>query len=249
MKVNDVGDIMLEIAICDDEIYITSEIEEMLEDLCELYSVTAEIDVFYDGSTLVEYIEKGTHYDIIYLDIEMKQNGVETARRIRKKDTNVLIIYITNHESFAKEVFEVFAYRFITKPIDNKIFEKYFFSAIELIRIVPVYYRYQYNKIHYKLMIEDIIYFRSDRRITYIITKNGEEKCYEKLNDIEKKLSDCNVTFYRTHQSFLVNPKYVMVYMYDSMTLYDGTVISISIKRRKDVNKQYCSYIGDKIIG
>lgn len=73
--------------------------------------------------------------------------------------------------------------------------------------------------------------------------------CYEKLNDIEKKLNDSNVIFYRTHQSFLVNPKYVRVYMYDSMTLSDGSVISISIKRRKDVNRQYCSYIGDKIIG
>ena len=37
--------------------------------------------------------------------------------------------------------------------------------------------------------------------------------------------------------------------MYDSMTLYNGSVISISIKRRKDINKKYCTYIGDKIIG
>ena len=240
---------MIEIAICDDEVYMTSEIEEMIHNLCELYNVAVEIDVFYDGATLVDYIEMGTNYDIIYLDIEMKQNGVEAARRIRKMDTNVLIIYVTSHESFAKEVFEVSAYRFITKPIDKKIFEKYFLSAIETVRSVPVYYRYQYNKIHYKLLIEDIIYFRSEKRITYIVTKNGEEKCYEKLNDIEKKLNDSNVIFYRTHQSFLVNPKYVMVYMYDSMTLSDGSVISISIKRRKDVNRQYCSYIGDKIIG
>lgn len=240
---------MIEIAICDDEVYMTSEIEDMLRNLCELYNVTVEIDVFYDGASLVDYIEMGTNYDIIYLDIEMKQNGVEAARRIRKKDTNVLIIYVTSYESFAKEAFEVSAYRFITKPIDKKIFERYFLSAMKTIRSVPVYYRYQYNKIHYKLLIGDIIYFRSDKRITYIVTKNGEEKCYEKLNDIEKKLNDSNVIFYRTHQSFLVNPKYVRVYMYDSMTLSDGSVISISIKRRKDVNRQYCSYIGDKIIG
>lgn len=124
------------------EVYMTSEIEEMLHNLCELYNVALEIDVFYDGATLVDYIEMGTNYDIIYLDIEMKQNGVEAARRIRKMDTNVLIIYVTSHESFAKEVFEVSAYRFITKPIDKKIFEKYFLSAIETVRSVPVYYRY-----------------------------------------------------------------------------------------------------------
>ena len=221
---------MIQIAICDDEVYVTTEIEDMTRNMCESYNVESEIDVFYDGSTLVDYIEKGTCYDIIYLDIEMKgKNGVDAARRIRKIDTNVLIIYVTSHESFAKEVFEVSAYRFITKPIDKKIFEKYFVSAVKNIRTLPVYYRYQYNKIHYKLLIDDIIYFRSDKRITYIVTQNREEKCYEKLNDIEKRLNDYNVMFYRTHQSFLVNPKYVKVYMYDSMTLYNGSVISISI--------------------
>lgn len=240
---------MFEIAICDDEICTTSEIEEMLRKLCETYNIRAEIDVFYDGLTLVDYIEQGTNYDIIYLDIEMKQkNGVDAARGIRKKDANVLIIYVTSYESFAKEVFEVSAYRFITKPIDKKLFEKYFFSAIENIRSVPVYYRYQYNKVHYKLLIGDIVYFRSDKRITYIVTKNGEHKCYEKLNEIEKKLNNFNVTFFRTHQSFLVNPKYVTAYMYDSMILSDGSAISISIKRRKEINKMYCSYMGDKII-
>lgn len=60
---------MIEIAICDDEVYMTSEIEEMLHNLCELYNVALEIDVFYDGATLVDYIEMGTNYDIIYLDI------------------------------------------------------------------------------------------------------------------------------------------------------------------------------------
>lgn len=220
---------MIEIAICDDEVYMTSEIEEALQNLCELYNVAVEIDVFYDGSTLVDYIEKGAKYDLIYLDIEMQhKNGVEAARRIRKIDMNVLIIYVTSHESFAKEVFEVSAYRFITKPIDKNIFEKYFLSAIETIRIVPAYYRYQYNKIRYKLLIEDIIYFRSDKRITYIVTKNGEEKCYEKLNDIEKKLNDFNVIFFRTHQSFLVNPKYVMAYMYDWLNKLD---IKYTIKK------------------
>lgn len=129
---NRVGYIMIEIAICDDEVYMTSEIEEMLHNLSELYNVAVEIGVFYDGATLVDYIEKGMNYDIIYLDIEMKQNGVEAARRIRKKDTNVLIIYVTSHESFAKEVFEVSAYRFITKPIDKKYLKDTFLVRWEL---------------------------------------------------------------------------------------------------------------------
>ena len=93
---------MLEIAVCDDDTLIAADIEKMLEKLSHIVAIKVEIDVFYDGSTLVDYIKKGKRYDIIYLDIEMrKQNGVEAARIIRRIDKKVLIIYVTSHVSFA----------------------------------------------------------------------------------------------------------------------------------------------------
>ena len=99
---------MLKIAICDDEIMIASQIENMLEKISNTIVRKVEIDVFYDGSTLVNHIKEGMRYDLIYLDIEMKkQNGVDAARELRIIDNKVLIIYVTGHEGFAKEVFEV----------------------------------------------------------------------------------------------------------------------------------------------
>lgn len=240
---------MLEIAVCDDEILVATSIEKMLGEITEESSTKAEVDVFYDDSTLVKHISQGKRYDIIYLDIEMaKQNGVDAAREIRKMDTKVLIIYVTSHESFAKEVFEVSAFRFITKPIDSQIFKKYFKDAEHEIVKRPKYFQYQYNKITYRLPIEEILYFQSDRRITYIITKGGSKKCYGKLNDIEKRLVESDMHFYRTHQSFLVNPQYVTAYFYDSMELEDGTTLSISENRRKKVSELFCTLKGEDII-
>lgn len=75
---------MLKIAICDDEIMIASQIENMLEKISNTIVRKVEIDVFYDGSTLVNHIKEGMRYDLIYLDIEMKkQNGVDAARELR----------------------------------------------------------------------------------------------------------------------------------------------------------------------
>lgn len=240
---------MLEIAICDDEISVTSNVEKLLEEISTMSCVQMEIDIFYDGCTLIEYINKGNRYDIIYLDIEMSvQNGVDTARVIREIDKEVLIIYVTNHESFAKEVFEVSAFRFITKPIDNKIFNKYFFDAQRKIMQQPEYFQYQYNRFFYRLNINKILYFQSDKRVTYIVTDTGSEKCYGKLNDIEKKLIGAGILFYRTHQSFLVNPRYVSAYSYDSMQLLDGTTLAISEKRRKKVSELFCKLKGEDII-
>ena len=43
-------------------------------------------------------------YDIIYLDIEMKhKNGIIVAHELRQLGSKSLLIYVTSHESFAKE--------------------------------------------------------------------------------------------------------------------------------------------------
>lgn len=77
---------------------------------------------------------------------------------------------------------------------------------------------------------------------------NDMRKCYEKLNSIEKILQSKGIFFYRTHQSFLVNPKYVDMYMYDTMRLQDGTILSISENRRKNVSELFCQLKGDSIV-
>lgn len=241
---------MIKIAVCDDEEIIASDIEKRLHKLSREMDIPVDVDVFFDGETLTDYVlGQRVRYDIIYLDIEMKnENGVDAARKIRLIDKKVLLIYITNHESFAKEVFEVSAFRFITKPVSDAVFEKYFISAVGEIRKAPHFFQYQYNKVHYKLFLDEIIYFQSDKRITYINTETEVRKCYEKLNAIEKRLKQSGICFFRTHQSFLVNPLYVEVYMYDSMQLRDGTLLSVSEKRRKSVNELYCKMKGDAII-
>ena len=47
---------MLEISVCDDDILIAADIEKMLEKLSLIVAIKVEIDVFYDGSTLVDYL-------------------------------------------------------------------------------------------------------------------------------------------------------------------------------------------------
>ena len=109
---------MIKIAICDDDKIVASNIENLLLKISK--DSELDIDIFYDGDTLVQI---KINYDLIYLDIEMaRKDGIEAAKNIRKIDDNVLIVYVTGYESFAKEAFEVSAFRFITKPIDERIF-------------------------------------------------------------------------------------------------------------------------------
>lgn len=240
---------MIEIAICDDEKRVASEIEDILLEIMDMKNIDINISIFYDGTTLLDYINQGHRFDIIYMDIEMKyKDGVATAIELRKIDTTVLLIYVTNHESFAKDVFEVDAFRFITKPVNVERFKRYFDDALDRITVYPVYFQYKFNRETYRIPFDHIMYFESDKRITYIFTKDQESCCYEKLNVIEKLLLDNNINFYRIHKSFLVNPKYVKRYNFDSMELMDGTILMISEKRRKEVSQLVCNLKGEDII-
>ncbi len=47
-------------------------------------------------------------------------NGIDTSRKIREFDENLEIIFMTSFPEFMQEGYEVKAYRYILKPINEK---------------------------------------------------------------------------------------------------------------------------------
>lgn len=176
------------------------------------------------------------------LTIEMdKEDGISAARRIRTYDKNVRIIYVTSHESYMRESFEVRPFQFLVKPVTDKIMEKCFKSVYEDINSEDFYFRYSYQRMNHKVPIKDILYFESNKRKIFIVTEQEILELYGKLNEIEETLKTCKISFLRVHQSFLVNYKHISGQSYDSVVMDNGQKISISEDRRKIISEQYCS--------
>ena len=241
---------MIKIAICDDDVKLSGKIETLLNGECLARGIRPEIDVFYDGSPLARSIIKGDRYNIIFLDIEMKElDGITTARMIRTIDKDSLIIYVSNYESYLKELFEVEPFRFLSKPIDEKIFKKYFSQALTRIDKAEGYFQYTYNRKVKKTSIGNIVYFESKNRVITIHLNDGtSDVFYGKLNDIQKELESSSQYFFRIHQSYLVNYKYVCRMNYSSMTINYGNnefCLKISENRQKEVRRKIVEMIGD----
>ena len=124
---------MINIAICDDDKVILSEIKNLLLNIAEKNFIKIDVNTYYDGSSLEKDINKGEVFDLLYLDIEMSQNGILTAKRLRERGYDVLIIYISSYEKYFRELFEVNTFRFLGKPIDKQKCQKYLLEAVELI--------------------------------------------------------------------------------------------------------------------
>lgn len=240
---------MLRIAICDDDVILATKIESLLLEISRNELIDTEIEVYSDGSELWEDIVKGIEYDLIYLDIEMiKLDGIKVAKNIREKNLNVLIIYISIHENYFIELFEVEPFRFIKKPVDETILKSYFEKAYERIIHNDVYFEYRFNKITYKIPIKDILYFESSGRVITIYYRNGNGKFYGKMNQIEKQLQNCKIKFLRIHQSYLVSFRYIEKMSFSKVVLTKGIELQISEERQKSIRARYSELLGGEFL-
>lgn len=227
---------MIRAAVCDDERYMAGQLERLLALGAASEGVTVKTEVFLDGRELADSVRSGNSYDLIYLDIEMGEtDGIRTAKEIRRWDRTVLLTYVTGHESYAKDVFEVQPFRFIVKPVQEEKFLRYFRQALEELRRGKDDFKYSSQKVLYKIAYDRILYFESKGRSVRICQIDGEGQFYGKLDQVEQELEGNNAGFIRIHKSYLVNSRYVKQISYKQVILMDGTRLPVSESRGRQI--------------
>ncbi len=230
---------MINFAICDDDLPATTEMEALVTDFFKGRPTPYHIDIFFDGETLWDSFRQSNGYDIIFLDIEMKTDGITAARKIRENGFNSLIIYVSSHTSYWKELFEVEPFRFIQKPIDPKLFHSYLSMAVGRILSGRQTYSFRFRQAFHSIPLKEILYFESRLHTALIHTRDGVFYQQKKLSEIELDLKNAWTPFLRIHQSFLVNLRHIQKMSFSAVTLRDGTVLKISENRQKSVQEQY----------
>lgn len=243
------GEIVLKIAVCDDDIDVVNIMDSILEDIAKTNNLSIETDCFFSGEKLLDHMKtNNVLYDLMFLDIEMEDmDGLKTAKCIREFNNIVYLIYVTSHEQYALDAYEVHPYQFIVKPITKEIVEKHLLSIYEILLSEKSYFEYMYKKNYYRILVNDIKYFESDKRVVKIYMQDGSFYIYyDKLDSIEEKLKGCKADFWRVHQSFLVNARFIRTKGHEYVELVDGVRCLISQDRRKDINRKYISVIERK---
>lgn len=233
---------MIQIAICDDDMTTTSQIEEYIRQIEIEQHIQVQCRIFFDGKSFMQSVESGEVYDLIYLDVEMPlMKGLDVAKKLREMEISSLIIYISNYETYCESMIETEPFRFLRKPInDVDLFRKYFMSAYKKLENRNEYYTYSYKKIHHKININDIMYFESNNRKICIHTNGNQENntFYGQLDKVEKELESKSCTFIRIHQSYLVNSTYINTVQHDAVILENKDELPISEKRQREIQRK-----------
>ena len=120
---------MIKVVLCDDEKKQRNTIKKYLDEICKEVNIEYVLLEFESGEKLLK--EYPSDIDLAILDIQMDRlNGMDTAREIRKFDTNVDIIFITADSSFMQDGYEVRAYRYLLKPVRYYDLKKHISACI-----------------------------------------------------------------------------------------------------------------------
>lgn len=198
---------MLCIAVCDDEAIMVKEVNKILSDYCRSKSVDFKIFTYYDGYDLLIAQES---FDIIFLDIEMERsNGIEIAQKLRERDMNVPIVYVTNYVDYWRRAFKVHAFGFIMKPFNKDEFCEVmddYFIAIHDASEETITFPTDDGAVCVKL--NEIYYFMFEsKKKVCVHTDSKRVMVRENLTDIYERLD--KTQFYQTRRDCIVNLKYV----------------------------------------
>lgn len=224
----------MNIAICDDEKNVCHAIEEVLVRMAETSQKSIEVKTYYLGESLMEDLDKGLRYDLIFLDIEMGNlSGIDIGRLIRERlgDENTRIVYISWQGGYALDLFAVRPFDFLLKPIKEEKIEEVMATLDKVLHHEERYLYYTSNNTTKKIKIGVIQYVESDNRQVRVITENGEASFYGKLDEVFSQLD--HASFWRIHKSYIINYKYVDQFDYGQVRMLNHQVLPISQSRRK----------------
>lgn len=92
-----------------------------------------------------------------FLDVEMLGiSGIETARILRERDSRVILIFVSCHNQYCKEMIEVQPYAFIDKPVSEEKLEKILKRVFETHLNSDDSYCFSYNKRQYNIPLNQI---------------------------------------------------------------------------------------------
>ncbi len=157
--------------------------------------------------------------DVFFLDImtpESHDAGYRLAEEIRSTNIHAAIIFTTNSMEYITDAFEIFTYRYLTKPIlPKKVYDA--LDHISLSRSYTGRYATEFHGIDDELLIENdqIIYIESNARShqATVYQANGTTEII-RLSGTFSQLTDSSLPkeFIQCHRGYIINLNHVKRY-------------------------------------
>ena len=237
----------IKIAVCDDEKNIRSYLVSLIKKQGGECSIT-------EYASADAYLSDGKEHDLLFLDIEMGGsdaglNGMGLARHIRGMEVQKqpIIIFVTGYEKYVYDAFDVGAFQYLVKPVDEQKFAEVFGRAAGQVLSEAEQRKkklvIQYGGEGKAIPLNDIYYMESRNHNIILYLKSGNIEYYAKIGDLEKELAG---QFYRIHRGYLINLFHVEGYDKAEVRMANKNKLLLSRYKYDGFVQAYMDYISEE---
>ena len=232
---------MIRIALVDDDNVYLDQLQSYLKRFGKEEGVQYIVEEFHNGLNFVE--EYDGNIDVIFFDIEMPlMDGMEAARRIRRKDNLVGIVFVTNMAQYAIKGYEVNAIDFIVKPVEYYVFADKLKKAIQLSKLneeksVVI----ETDDTVEKIILSQILYIEKDKNYLVYHTVDAHYRVRGTMKMAEDVLEQEG--FSKCINGCLVNMRHITTLGKDTVCL-GQVALPVSRQRKKAFKEDFMKYLG-----
>lgn len=234
---------MWKVMICDDEQDCRESVLEMLRRYEKESGESFDVTLCSSGEDLMKLFDDS--FDLLLLDIQMKTlSGMNAARALRQKGSEVLIIFITSMTEYAIEGYEVHAFGFLKKPLHYRQLAWQLEDVISALK----------KKDGVSIVVQDGSTIKSYKSseiswaevlghdVKLHLTDGSDQRCITPLAKLEEQLSSCG--FFRVHKSYLVSMAAVRSIGLCTVTMEGGAEVPLSKHRKQDFIEAFARFKG-----
>ena len=215
---------MIKITICDDDKkmcrFLSDMISKKLDSLHEPHTIAC-----HTGAAGL--LASSLDMDLLFLDIRMPgTGGISLAKQLRQHNFSGAIIFVTMLKDYMLDAFEVEAFDYLCKPVDE----------IRLENSLKRFLKRRNSQGEANLFIHtanwcrtvrlcDIYYCEVINRKIYLHTADGTIDYYGRLKEVERQLDE---RFIKCHRSYIVNLTFLQEYSGGQILLKNGSRIPAS---------------------
>ena len=232
------------ICYCEDESAQAKAFAIKIDQWAKNKNIEVHADLFESAE---EYLFKAEQnaYDVIFLDISMRgQNGMELARQIREKEKDVILVFVTSDASYVFDGYEVGAYRYLMKPLDEeKLWEILDYARTQKEVEEENYILVKKDSQSVRVNLKDIIYIEAQKHYVNLCMENKESiNIKTAFTELLQETQEKSDTIFLTHRSYAVNIEKVVRIGRTECVLSDSSVIPVSQSFYKEVNEAFIKY-------
>lgn len=203
----------MKIAVCDSDKDFLNKVEVILQKLSKNNEVPYITFKYENSYELLAYFSNYKDFDIVLLGFDnMKKNGYETAVDIRKIDSKVKIILVSDVIQFAIKGYDIQISKFLQKPVKD-------FQLLQVLNTVieekqkedQKFFINKTNARIDKIYYSEIKYIETFGRHTLIHTVHGVYESYITMRNHLKLLE--NSGFVQSHSGYIVKFEFYKEYI------------------------------------